>query len=95
MNHIISLNSFLQESNLKLHNEWTKGKDGLSCTFSFSLYADVIKFVNEIFKIAETQNHHPKLIVEYDKVIVSIFNHEKNKVSDKCYKFKNAVDKLS
>jgi hypothetical protein len=34
------------------------------------------------------------MIVKYGEVIITMFDHEKNKISDKCYKFTNAVDKI-
>ena len=43
---------------------------------------------------AEKQNHHPDIIVHYDNVKLSITNHEKGKVTDKCHKLASAINKV-
>ena len=64
----------------------------LSKSFDFKDYQEVIKFSNEVFKIAETQNHHPEMVLNYSQVLISINNHDEKKISDKCYFFAKAVD---
>jgi pterin-4a-carbinolamine dehydratase len=61
-------------------------------TFYFSDYAAVRFFVNEVMQIADKQNHHPSLLVEYALVKVSITDHDLGRVSEKCIKFMEAVD---
>jgi len=78
----------------KLKSEWKVVNDKLCKRFKFDSYSDVLDFVNRVGGIAEKQNHHPDMIVKYDEVIVTIFDHEVNKISDKCYKFTNAIDKM-
>jgi 4a-hydroxytetrahydrobiopterin dehydratase len=78
----------------KLKSEWKVVNDKLCKRFKFDSYSDVLDFVNRVGEIAEKQNHHPDMIVKYNEVIVTMFDHEANKISDKCYKFTNAVDKM-
>jgi 4a-hydroxytetrahydrobiopterin dehydratase len=85
----------ITESQLeKLKSDWKVVNGKLSKKFKFDTYKEVLDFVNEVGEIAEEQNHHPDMIVKYGEVIVTMFDHEKNKISDKCYKFTNAVDKI-
>ena len=51
-------------------------------------------FVDSVMKIADKQNHHPDMTVHYDSVKLSITDHDAGKVSDKCHKFTDAVDKI-
>ena len=51
-------------------------------------------FVNKVMKIADKQNHHPDMVVHYDNVKITITDHEKGGVSDKCHKFVDAVNKI-
>ena len=78
----------------KLKSDWKVVKGKLSKKFEFGSYKEVLDFVNKVGEIAEEQNHHPDMIVKYDQVIVTMFDHDKNKISDKCYKFTNAVDEM-
>ena len=50
--------------------------------------------VDSVMKIADKQNHHPDMTVHYDNVKLSITDHDKGKVSDKCHKFVNEVNKI-
>lgn len=60
----------------------------------FKDYKEVIPFVNSVMKIADKQNHHPDMTVHYDNVKLSITDHDKGGVSQKCHKFINVVDKI-
>ena len=74
---------------------WDNSNSKLQKTFKFKDFKEAINFVNKIAKIAESQNHHPEINIDYDKVKISIFDHDKGKVSEKCHKFVGAVDKLN
>lgn len=73
---------------------WGNSEKSLSKDFKFKNFQDSIDFVNQVAKIAEKQNHHPKISIDYDKVNVSITDHEKGSVSDKCHKFVDEVNKI-
>ena len=75
-----------------LSQNWKIENGLLSKKIKFKDYQEVIKFSNEVFKIAETQNHHPEMVINYGQVLISINNHEENNISDKCYFFAKAVD---
>ena len=51
-------------------------------------------FVSKAMNVAKKQNHHPDITVHYDNVKISITDHEKGKVSDKCRKYANAINKI-
>ena len=76
------------------NKDWKTINGQLTKKFKFSDYDDTIDFVNKVAKIANKQNHHPNMKVGYDTVVVSIFDHEANKISDKCHKFVSAVNKI-
>jgi 4a-hydroxytetrahydrobiopterin dehydratase len=80
----------LMEKELK----WEEVSGRLIKTFYFKKYEQVMDFVTKTMDIAKKQDHHPDMIVHYDNVKLSITDHEKGKVSDKCHKFANAVDKI-
>lgn len=73
-------------------NHWILENKEQVRTFYFSDYKAVIAFVNKVMQIAEEQNHHPSLLVEYALVKVSITDHDLGRVSEKCMKFMEAVD---
>ena len=73
---------------------WGDSKQKLSKEFQFKDFNGAMQFVNKIASIAEKQNHHPDITVNYNKVKLTISDHEKGRVSEKCIKFVKEVDKL-
>ena len=73
---------------------WGESSKKLSKEFKFDTFEESINFVNKVAKIAEKQNHHPDITIKYNKVYITIFDHDKGSVSEKDYKFVKAVDKL-
>jgi len=73
---------------------WGNSKQKLEKTFKFKDFNDSIDFVNKVAKIAETQNHHPDIEIKYNKVKISITDHEKGGVSEKCHKLVKSVDDM-
>ena len=74
------------------NNNWLLENNKQVKTFHFSNYKSVMAFVNQVMQIAEDQNHHPSLLVEYALVKVAITDHDLGRVSEKCIKFMEAVD---
>ena len=79
---------------IKESKDWGNSKEKLERTFKFKDFNESIDFVNKVANIAEQQNHHPDITINYNKVKISITDHEKGGVSEKCHKFVKSVDKL-
>lgn len=78
----------------KLKNDWKVVNKKLVKTYRFEDYNEVIKFVNDVANIAKKQKHHPDMVVKYNTVKLTMFDHEANDITEKCHKFTNAVDKM-
>ena len=90
MNLQETIMQLLRESNLG----WKNSSNKLSKTFKFDSFDDSIDFVNKVARIAKKQNHHPDIVIKFDKVIISITDHEKGGVSEKCHKLVKSVNDL-
>jgi 4a-hydroxytetrahydrobiopterin dehydratase len=73
---------------------WVGSKKKLERTFEFESFEESIDFVNKVAKIAEKQAHHPDITINYNKVKISITDHEKGGVSEKCHKLVKSIDKI-
>jgi len=73
---------------------WDNSNKKLERTFKFKDFNESIDFVNKVAKIAKSQNHHPDIKINYNKVKISITDHEKGGVSEKCHKLVKTIDKL-
>ncbi|MFT6408783.1 MAG: 4a-hydroxytetrahydrobiopterin dehydratase [Arenicella sp.] len=54
----------------------------LSRVFHFDSYAETIKFVNLVAEVAETQDHHPDLLVTYRRCKVCYKTHTVNGITE-------------
>jgi 4a-hydroxytetrahydrobiopterin dehydratase len=75
-------------------SNWKKTTNKLTKTFHFNSYNLIIQFVNQVMEMAEEQNHHPDISVYYTKVSITITDHEKGDVSEKCHRLKDSIDNL-
>ncbi len=46
--------------------------------FSFNNYVDALAFTNHVAALAESENHHPAILLEWGKVRVSWWTHKVN-----------------
>jgi 4a-hydroxytetrahydrobiopterin dehydratase len=74
--------------------DWGNSNKKLERTFKFKDFNESMDFVNKVAKIAEDQQHHPDIEINFDKVTISITDHEKGGVSDKCHKFVKSIDNM-
>jgi len=54
-------------------------EDGLKrlvCSFAFSSYQDSLDFTNNIARLAEEEDHHPEIVLEWGNVTVSWWSHK-------------------
>ena len=52
------------------------GIDQLVKTYKFSNYAESLDFSNKVADLAESEDHHPKIILEYGSVEISWWSHK-------------------
>ena len=48
----------------------------LICAFAFKNYDESLNFTNIVAKLAEEEDHHPEIILEWGKVTVSWWSHK-------------------
>mgnify|MGYP000096447271 CR=1 FL=1 len=48
----------------------------LICSFAFTSYEDSVKFTNKVAKLAEQEDHHPEIVLEWGNVTVIWWSHK-------------------
>ena len=56
--------------------EGVSGINQLIKTYKFSNYAESLDFSNKVADLAESEDHHPKIVLEYGSVEVSWWSHK-------------------
>jgi 4a-hydroxytetrahydrobiopterin dehydratase len=57
---------------------WSFQNDAISKAFSFKNYYETLAFVNAIAYIIHTEDHHPELVVTYNRCLVKFNTHSVN-----------------
>ncbi|WP_228488186.1 4a-hydroxytetrahydrobiopterin dehydratase [Caenimonas koreensis] len=77
---------------------WALSGDGedvaIEKTFTFANYYETISFVNAVAFIANAQDHHPKLTVQYGSCVVRFNTHDVKGLSDTDFECAAQVDAL-
>ena len=63
--------------------EWALNGDALTRTFSFDDFVAAMAFVNRIADLAEAQQHHPDIMIRYNKVTLTLTTHDAGGVTSK------------
>ena len=61
---------------------WEHRDGAIGKTFSFGNYAETIAFVNGVAGIAQREDHHPDMLVGYDKCRVAYSTHSVGGISE-------------
>ena len=80
---------------LKKVPEWESDKKKIERTFEFEDFAASIEFVNLVAEIAEDQEHHPDIDVRDNKVVLSIYTHSKNGLTELDFQLAERIDTLA
>ncbi|MAJ97079.1 pterin-4-alpha-carbinolamine dehydratase [bacterium] len=64
-------------------------------TFVFRTYKEGVTFANKVTEIAEEQNHHPQIIIDWGSVTIKTTTHDEgNTITDKDVQIAQAIDAL-
>ncbi|MDE2188758.1 MAG: 4a-hydroxytetrahydrobiopterin dehydratase [Patescibacteria group bacterium] len=74
---------------------WQKTKKSLRRVFEFEDFKSSMDFVRKVAALAEKHNHHPDILIEYDKVTLTLTTHHAGSiVTDLDEKMASEIDGL-
>ena len=74
---------------------WTLRGSRISRHFEFGDFARAMRFVNRVATVAESANHHPDIVINYNKVKLSLTTHDEGGLTMKDFKLARKIDKLA
>lgn len=76
-----------------MQNQWEQNSGKLIKTFQFKDFKEALKFINKVGKIAESMNHHPKIINIYNRVVLELWTHDQNAISELDFQLAEEIDR--
>ncbi len=80
------------EEKLALFPEWSQVGDSLQRTYSFNDFPNAVAFVHRVAELAEECQHHPDILVRYNKVTLTLTTHDAGGLTDKDFQFAQSMD---
>lgn len=75
--------------------EWTEVSGAIQRTYDFTDFVRAMRFVNKVAEYAEKAQHHPDILVRYNKVTISVSTHDAGGITGKDFALAKAVDAMA
>jgi 4a-hydroxytetrahydrobiopterin dehydratase len=84
----------VQQALQQLHG-WKKNRNAIERVFQFDTFVQAMEFVNQIAEAAEAVNHHPDILVSYNKVMLTLISHDSGGVTQRDVKMAARINELA
>ena len=75
--------------------QWAECGDAIQRTFQFADFVTSMRFVNEVAGAAERVQHHPDILVRWNKVSLTLSTHDAGGITDKDFAFAADADRMA
>ena len=72
--------------------EWTETGGAIQRTYQFKDFVDAMKFVNQVAEAAETAQHHPDILVRWNKVTLTLSTHDAGGITQRDFELASKSD---
>jgi len=73
---------------------WEEIEGKLCKDFKFNDFIESFSFITKIALESEKMNHHPDILISYNKVNIKLITHDINQISDKDIVLAKKIDEL-
>jgi len=63
--------------------EWTEITGEIQRTYQFDDFVQAMRFVNRVAEVAEREQHHPDILIRYNKVTLTVSTHDAGGITEK------------
>lgn len=75
--------------------EWTELEGEIQRTYQFADFAEAMKFVNRVAEQAERSQHHPDILIRYNKVTLTLSTHDAGGITAKDFELARKSDQFA
>lgn len=92
----MKLSKFEIDDKLKNLNGWIYDieRDAIVKNFKFKNFQDAITFVLRVAFESEKMDHHPDILIEYDRVRLALRTHSEGGVTEKDFELAYKIDRF-
>lgn len=74
--------------------DWDEVSGVIRRTYAFDDFVQAISFVNQLAEEAERVQHHPDILIRYNKVTLTLSTHDAGGITMKDFAYADAADRL-
>ncbi|MGD0273691.1 MAG: 4a-hydroxytetrahydrobiopterin dehydratase [Gaiellaceae bacterium] len=74
--------------------DWTLEGDAIARDFDLKDFRGSLAFVESVADIAEEQDHHPDIVISYNRVRLFLSTHKVGGLTEKDFALASAIDRL-
>ena len=71
---------------------WSEINGAIQRTFQFKDFAAAMAFVNKASDLAEERQHHPDILIRYNKVTLTLSTHDAGGVTERDFSYAQSID---
>lgn len=83
------------QSALKDVPEWSEVSEAIQRTYQFASFTESMAFVNRVAEAAEADQHHPDILIRYNKVTLTLSTHDAGGISKKDFALAKKIDAMA
>lgn len=74
--------------------QWAEAAGAIQRTYQFKDFVEAMKFVNRAAELAEKAQHHPDILIRWNKVTMSLSTHDAGGITQKDFDLASQMDRL-
>ena len=74
---------------------WTRQGKAIERVFQFENFLEAMEFVNKIAVAAETANHHPDIVINYNKVTLALVSHDSGGITQRDIRMAGRINEIA
>jgi 4a-hydroxytetrahydrobiopterin dehydratase len=74
---------------------WTRRGKAIERVFQFGNFVEAMEFVNRIAFAAEASNHHPDIVINYNKVTLTLVSHDSGGVTQRDVRMAGKINEVA
>ncbi|MCI0630174.1 MAG: 4a-hydroxytetrahydrobiopterin dehydratase [Phycisphaerales bacterium] len=82
------------DQKLAAYPEWSLIGDSMQRTFGFDDFVSAMAFVSRVADLAEEFQHHPDILIRYNKVTLTLSTHDAGGLTGKDFTLAGEIDAL-
>ncbi len=75
--------------------DWSESGGAIQRTFHFKDFVEAMTFVDKVAVAAEAAQHHPDILIRYNKVTLSLNTHDAGGITEKDFDLAAKIDAMT